>query len=792
MGVLNRKLRRDLLGNPGMLITVVAIIAVGTGLYIGMASSQRILQSSQQAYYAQYNFADFWIDVKKAPLTVVEPLAEIDGVAQIRSRVVFDVVLDLPSVEQPLTGRLISVPRTGLADALNGLYLAGGPGFSDDRDQEVILAQPFAEAHGLTSGDRIEMILNRKRESFVVVGTALSPEYVYMVSGEGSIVPDPKHFGVLFVKEDFARDVLGFQDACNQIVGRLAPGAIDRVEVLLQDMTRRLEPYGVFSATPRSRQASNRFLSDEIKGLGVTAAVLPALFLLVAALVLNVVMSRMAERQRTIIGTLKAMGYSSRSVLMHYLAFGTVIGVLGAVGGAVLGVVLAKWLIQLYHDYFQFPTYLTRTYPDLLGHSLAFGLVCSLAGTAKGVWKVLKLHPAEAMRPRPPQVTRRLPLERWRWLWERFGFRTHMAVRTVFRNPGRSISGIVSAALAGAIVLVTLVLYDSMGHMVRFHFDRARHSDVDLALRDETGAAVLDEALALPGVDYAEPSLAVVCHLRHGPAWRRVAVTGLPPTHRLVTPIDPRGRPIDIPPVGLAMSSKLAELMNVTVGDALELTPVRGRRETHHVPVTRITEGFLGLECYADIGYLSRLTDGELTINSIQMKVDGTRASELNRRIKELPNVAAMSAAQDARASIEGTFVRSMAVTLGLTIIFAGILGFGSILNAMLIEIEDRRREVGTFAVMGYRPRQIAGIFFRESTMVFVSGLLLSVPLSWLLVRQIAGAYDTELYRMPVVFRAPTVLTGLTISLGFLLTAQAVVYQQIRKLDWLEAIKLRE
>lgn len=792
MGVLNRKLRRDLLGNPGMLITVVAIIAVGTGLYIGMASSQRILQSSQQAYYAQYNFADFWIDVKKAPLTVVEPLAEIDGVAQIRSRVVFDVVLDLPSVEQPLTGRLISVPRTGLADALNGLYLAGGPGFSDDRDQEVILAQPFAEAHGLTSGDRIEMILNRKRESFVVVGTALSPEYVYMVSGEGSIVPDPKHFGVLFVKEDFARDVLGFQDACNQIVGRLAPGAIDRVEVLLQDMTRRLEPYGVFSATPRSRQASNRFLSDEIKGLGVTAAVLPALFLLVAALVLNVVMSRMAERQRTIIGTLKAMGYSSRSVLMHYLAFGTVIGVLGAVGGAVLGVVLAKWLIQLYHDYFQFPTYLTRTYPDLLGHSLAFGLVCSLAGTAKGVWKVLKLHPAEAMRPRPPQVTRRLPLERWRWLWERFGFRTHMAVRTVFRNPGRSISGIVSAALAGAIVLVTLVLYDSMGHMVRFHFDRARHSDVDLALRDETGAAVLDEALALPGVDYAEPSLAVVCHLRHGPAWRRVAVTGLPPTHRLVTPIDPRGRPIDIPPVGLAMSSKLAELMNVTVGDALELTPVRGRRETHHVPVTRITEGFLGLECYADIGYLSRLTDGELTINSIQMKVDGTRASELNRRIKELPNVAAMSAAQDARASIEGTFVRSMAATLGLTIIFAGILGFGSILNAMLIEIEDRRREVGTFAVMGYRPRQIAGIFFRESTMVFVSGLLLSVPLSWLLVRQIAGAYDTELYRMPVVFRAPTVLTGLTISLGFLLTAQAVVYQQIRKLDWLEAIKLRE
>jgi len=775
-----------------MLITVVAIIAVGTGLYIGMASSQRILQSSQEAHYAQYHFADFWIDVKKAPLTAVEPLTEIDGVSQICSRVVFDVVLDLPGVEQPLTGRLISVPRSGLADTLSGVYLASGPGFSDDRDQEVILAQPFAEAHRLTSGDRIEMILNRKRESFVVVGTALSPEYVYMVSGEGTIFPDSKHFGVLFVKEDFARDVLDFQDACNQIIGKLSPGAADRAKVLLEDMTRQLEPYGVFSAIPRSRQASNRFLSDEIQGLAVTAKVLPALFLLVAALVLNVVMSRMAERQRTIIGTLKAIGYSSRSVLMHYAAFGAVIGVLGAVGGMILGTVLARGLIRLYRGYFQFPAYLTRTYPDLLAHALAFGLVFSLAGTAKGVWKVLKLHPAEAMRPRPPQVAHQVWLEQWRWLWRRLGFRTHMAIRTVFRNPGRSVSGVVSAALAGAIVLVTMTMYDSMSCMVGFQFERARHSDVDLALRDETGAAVLDEVRALPGVDYAEPSLNVVCHLAHGPARRRIAVTGLPQTHRLITPIDQSGQPIDIPPVGLAMSSKLAELMNVSVGDTVELTPVRGLRETHSVPVARITEGFLGLECYADIGYLSGLTDGELTVNSVQMQVDATRAGELNRRIKELPNVAAMTVAQDARASIDENLVQSMAATLGLTIIFAGILGFGSILNAMLIEIADRRREVGTFAVMGYRPRQIAGIFFRESTMVFITGLALSVPLSWLLVHAIAGAYDTELYRMPVVVRPITVLAGLGISLCFLLTAQAVLYRQIAKLDWLEAVKLRE
>jgi putative ABC transport system permease protein len=546
------------------------------------------------------------------------------------------------------------------------------------------------------------------------------------------------------------------------------------------------------ATVPRERQASHRFLSDEMHGLRISALVMPTIFLIVAALVLNIVMSRLAERQRTIIGTLKATGYSNRQVIVHFLGFGVVVGLLGGLAGDAVGLLMASGLLHMYREFFQFPAFVFRVYPDLCLAGVGISVGFALAGAAKGVWAVLKLAPAEAMRPKPPERGGAIFLERFPALWQRLGFRTHMALRGLARNRTRTATGVVSSAIATSLILVTLVMTDSMFFLVDYEFAHVMHSDVDIGLRDERSVAALLEGRALPGVDEAEPVLALICDLRHGGRSRRLAITGLSADHRLTTPMQANLEPIAIPPEGLVCSRKLAEVLDARVGDRLVLTPVRGRRDPVTVHLASIVDSYLGLACYADLRYLGRIVGEATAVNAVQLAVNPARQGALFRTIKELPNAQGISVRSQTRANIESTFVKSLSFSLSLMVLFAGVIAFGSVLNSSLIEIGERIRDVATFRVLGYRPGQVASIFFRQNLVVFFLGLALAMPLGYGMVLLLAQAYDTELFRMPIVWRARTVVLTALLSFVFVLIAQWFVYRQVRKLDWLEGVKVRE
>jgi putative ABC transport system permease protein len=179
-------------------------------------------------------------------------------------------------------------------------------------------------------------------------------------------------------------------------------------------------------------------------------------------------------------------------------------------------------------------------------------------------------------------------------------------------------------------------------------------------------------------------------------------------------------------------------------------------------------------------------------VNLVQMSVDPSAKSALYRAAKRLPNAQGFTVRANMKANIESTFVETMGASLGLMIVFAGVIALGSSINSSLVEIADRRRDIATFRVLGYRPQQIAGIFFRQNMLTFTLGLIASIPLGYGLVVAIARAYDTELFRMPVIVKPATVaLTGF-IAFTYVLTAQWLVYRQIVKLDWLEAVQANE
>lgn len=215
MRTLTRKLLRDLVRSRGLLIAVLAILTVGVACYVAMRSSQHNLESALARYYARCHLADVWIDVKKAPIVEVRERLDQPGVASIVPRISFMVTADLPGVERPVSGQVISLPDRPAG--LNDLIIVRGVQPDADAENELLVIQQFADARGLEPGDEIHLVLNNRRQAFRITGIALSAEFVYLMS-PGSIVPAAQHFGVFYLPERAAADVFDFEGACNSIL----------------------------------------------------------------------------------------------------------------------------------------------------------------------------------------------------------------------------------------------------------------------------------------------------------------------------------------------------------------------------------------------------------------------------------------------------------------------------------------------------------------------------------------------------------------------------------------------
>ncbi len=791
VSVLDKKLLREVRGQVTMLLAITSIIAVGSMCFVYMRASYHNLTLAKFRYYTQCRMADFWIEMKKAPLAELDRLEQIPGVTAIRPRIQFNATVDLERVPQPLNGMVLSLPDVR-EPVINDVVILSGGYFTDRRDNEVIVNSSFAKAHAIKPGQTIHLILNNRKQELHVVGTASSSEFVYIVA-PGSIGPDPAHFGIFYLKRTFAEDVFDFSGATNQIVGLLDPAHKDRPQEIMRRMESILAPYGVITAYAQKSQSSNQFLSDEIRGLGLFSTIMPSIFLAVAALVLNVLLVRLVEQQRVIIGTLKAIGYNDGQIFLHYTKFALALGLISGLIGLMLGYFMAEFVTSIYRMFYEFPDLRNQIYPGTYGGGLAVALGCALVGSLHAARSALALKPAEAMRPKPPAQGGAIWLEHFPRLWHRLSFGWRLVLRNVFRHRLRTAVGMFATAMGAGLLVTGFILANAINYLINFQFELVTHSDVDLSFKEIKGYDALLEAKRLPSVERAEPVFDVACTFVSGPYRRRGAISGMMVDRTLTVPRDVDGNALRIPESGLAVSRKLASLLGVGTGDTITVIPTRGRRDELHMPVAELTNSYIGMAVYADIRYLSRLMGEEFAINGVQLATDNRTAAraELYHALKELPAVQSVNARAEVISNLD-TIVQTQRIFITFVVMFAGVIFFSSLLNTSLISLAERRREVATLRVLGYTEWQVGALFLRESLVVNSLGTLVGLPLGYLLAWTLSVMYDTEMFRFPLV-TPPNVWYGtVTLAVLFALVAHAVVQRAIIKLDWLDASKTKE
>src|SRR5690606_7799977 len=185
--------------------------------------------------------------------------AEIPGVAHVETRIVEGVNLDIPGVDKPAIGQILSVPDNH-PPLLNQLYLRRGRFLTPGRDDEVLASEKFAEANSLAVGDHITAIINGRRKSLRMVGVVLSPEYVFQIK-PGDIVPDAKHFGVLWMNHEALSMAFDMEGAFNNVALELLPRA--SLEEVIFRLDQLLEPYGGRGAYGRKDQLSHLLLESD-------------------------------------------------------------------------------------------------------------------------------------------------------------------------------------------------------------------------------------------------------------------------------------------------------------------------------------------------------------------------------------------------------------------------------------------------------------------------------------------------------------------------------------------------
>ncbi len=746
------------------------------------------LESTREAYYQQYAMADVFATLKRAPLSVGEQIADLPGVATVETRVAVDVTLDLPGLTEPATGHIISLPEDGGPPKLNRVFLRSGRLPRSDERREVVLGESFALANGLTLGDSLVAVINGRRETLKICGIGLSPEYVFEAR-VGETLPNHERFSVIWMNYRALSVAYDMDGAFNDVCVDLSPGA--NPETVIEGMDRLLSRYGAGGAFLRKEQPSAQRLDDELRVLHSLAVAYPLVFLSVAAFMVNAVLARIVRLQREQIAQMKALGYSARQVGVHYLKFVLVIGVLGTVIGGIAGRFMGGGLVNMYTLFFRFPSLVFKLDASALGLALVISLGASVLGVLTVVWQAVKLPPAEAMRPEPPadfkpSLFERIGLTRY------FSPVTRMALRNIERRPWQAVFTASGLSLATGLMVLPGAMSDSIDYLLTFQWNSQQRQDVTVFLTEPGSGRGFHDLEHLPGVIRAEPIRSVRTRLRFGHHHRKTSVIGIDPTANLNRLLDDRGQAIKLPPDGLVMSAKLAEVIGARVGDEVQVEVLEGKRPTLTVPIRGLVTDFAGVSCYMDISALRRLMKEGDTINGAYISLDHKRWDEFMRKLKDTPQAAVVMVKRDQLKAFRETTGQSIGIIRTLYFVLATIVAFGVVYNSARIALSERSRELATLRVVGFSLAEVRGVLVGELAFLVLASLPAGLLFGRGLALFIMASFSTETVRLPIVIQTSTYATAILVVLTASVLSFALVSRTIAKLDMVGVLKARD
>lgn len=576
-----------------------------------------------------------------------------------------------------------------------------------------------------------------------------------------------------------------------------AETAISEGEVQLDDAQKALdtlEPAGVYIL---DRNSNYGFVSYDQNATRMEnlARMFPVIFFVVAALVCLTTMTRMVEEERTQIGAIKAMGYGTGAIAWKFLAYGMLAASGGILVGAAIGTTLIPWVIfTSYGIMYILPKLQMSVHWGLCLGAAAAGLFCTVGATLWAMLATARQTPAALMRPKTPKAGKRIFLERIGPLWRRLSFSMKVSARNLFRYKKRFWMTVIGVAGCTALLIAGLGLRSSLFRIIDVQYGEIYRYSTRVSLDSGREDAVRQVQEFLAEQENVQ-SFAAVYSRSVTFSSEKASVDGYLTAadrpdaleEQIVFRDMRRQEPVAFPQEGVIIDEKLAELLELSVGD--ELTVDCGSVVT--IPVAGIVEHYIYHYAYLTVESCEALLGEACTPNELLVTTRDDSPETLSRLCGDLMHLDGVQSASNLAATSQAFRETMEVVDAAVTIIVlsAAALALVVLYNLTNINITERIREIATIKVLGFFDGEVAMYIYRENIVLTALGIALGQLMGKYLCRYLIRTIEMDIVMFGRDAMPRDYILSVVLSVLFALIVNFLMYFRMRKIDMVQSLK---
>ena len=753
--MLTKKLFRTAWSYKSQFVSMMIMVAIGVGIFLGFNIQWNSLQTDAFGFLDETDYADFRLYSESGfSEDDIEAIRQIDGV-DAASRY-FYVNVGIKDTKKSVS---LNVSENY---TVSTMHITEGAEY-DETSDGIWLSDKFAAANDIEIGDTLTLTYTGLEISGEVVGLCKSGENLICVADANQLMPDFEAHGFTYITPDKLEKAIGF--AFYPQINIISDLDKETLEEAVKDATGT-----TLLVTTKDEHTAYAGVKSEAQEGKTMGSVLPVLFLAIAILTMVTTMHRISANEKVQIGTLKALGFRDRKILLHYTSYGLMIGVVGLVGGIVLGYLVASLIIS--------PTGMMSTYIDMPDWTLYMPGFCIpvMAATLAfltlisflSVKKMLKGTAADALRPYTPKAMKKSAIEKLLF-WNKLSFGTKWNIRDIMRHKARSAMTLVGVFGCMLLLVGGLGMKDTMGKFLdMLDCDISRYeTKVNL-----TESASNEDAIALAeklngdwqassGISYEGKTVALEIY-----SAEQDKVGFLTKENELTALSDD----------GVYLCLRLKD--TASVGDTIEFSPY-GSEETYTVKVVGYLRSLVAENIVMTAAYADRVGI-DYHISSIYTDI----------KAEEIEGSSIIAGKQEKRMIMDSydTFMEIMNVMIVILVIAAIVLGIVVLYNLGVMSYVERHRELATLKVLGFRDKHIGKLLVGQNIWLTVIGVLIGLPGGFGILYVLVTSLVSE-YELSISIGWMTYVVSIALTFGVSLLVGLMVAQKNKKIDMVEALK---